>query len=146
MNGAGANKVNANGSKWGELWSVKARCDVHLSTSIFALMKKCLFLGACLVALASEPVLAQTGGAELVVVHVQESSRSLYFSIARGQQQPEEIEIKLTKEVKAAPSYYTVLSKFYAQGYVVQAVIPGLNSSYNWTESTLIHGKSTSKP
>jgi hypothetical protein len=124
-------------------------------------MKKLLFLGACLVALASSPVmaqtrktevemsyteLAQTGGADVVVVHVQESSRSLSFSIARGQQQPEEIEIKLGKEVKTASSYYTVLSKLYSQGYVLQAVIPGTTSGTSWAESTLILGKPTSKP
>ncbi|TVT40665.1 hypothetical protein FNT36_14450 [Hymenobacter setariae] len=109
-------------------------------------MKTLLLLGACLIALASQPVMAQTGGTDLVVVRVYESSRSLHFSIARGQQQLEEVEIKLNKEVKAALSYHTALSKYYAQGYVVQAVIPGLNSSTNWTESTLILGKPALKP
>jgi hypothetical protein len=112
----------------------------------FTAMKKLLFSGACLVALASSPVRAQTGGADLVVVHVQESSRSLYFSIARGQQQSEEIEVKLGKEVKASSSYYTVLSKFYTQGYVLQAVIPGTTSGVGWVESTLILGKPILKP
>jgi hypothetical protein len=109
-------------------------------------MKKFLFLGACLVALATQPVMAQTGGADLVVVHVQESSRSLSFSIARGQRQPEEIEIKLGKEVKMASGYYTVLSKFYSQGYVLQAVIPSTTGGASWVESTLILGKPTAKP
>jgi hypothetical protein len=104
-------------------------------------MKKLLFLGA----LASQPVMAQTGEAD-VVVHVQETSRSLSSSIARGEQQPEEIEIKLGKEVKTAAGYYTVLSKLYSQGYVLQAVIPGTTSGTSWAESTLILGKPTAKP
>lgn len=106
---------------------------------------KTLFLGACLVALLSYPVIAQTVGPDLVVVRVTETSRMLRFSIGRGQQ-PEEVEVKLGKEVKAAPSYHTVLAKYYAQGYVVQAVIPGLNSSTNWTESTLLLGKPAPRP
>jgi hypothetical protein len=107
---------------------------------------KTLFLGACLVALLSYPVMAQTVRPDLVVVRVIENPRTLRFSIARGRQQPEEVEVKLGKEVKAAPSYHTVLAKYYAQGYVVQAVIPGLNSSTNWTESTLILGKPAPRP
>ena len=97
-------------------------------------------------ALLSYPVIAQTVGPDLVVVRVTETSRMLRFSIARGQQQPEEVEVKLGKELKAAPSYHTVLAKYYAQGYVVQAVIPGLNSSINWTESTLLLGKPAPRP
>jgi hypothetical protein len=98
------------------------------------------------VALASSPVRAQAGGPDVVVVRVLEDSKKLQFSISRGQQELEQIEIKLGKEVKAASAYYTALSKLYAQGYVVQAVIPGLNSSYNWTESTLLLGKPATKP
>jgi hypothetical protein len=47
-------------------------------------MEKLLFLGAWLVALASQPVMAQTGGADIVVVKVVETNGSLDFYIARA--------------------------------------------------------------
>lgn len=103
-------------------------------------------MGACLVALASQPVMAQTVGTDLVIVRIFQIGRKLEFSIAHGQQQPEEVTFDLNKEVKPAPSYYTVLAKFYAQGYVVQAVIPGLTNNVGYTESTLVLGKPASKP
>ncbi|TVT39406.1 hypothetical protein FNT36_17280 [Hymenobacter setariae] len=109
-------------------------------------MKKPLFLGACLMVLASQPVMAQTAAPDVIVVRVLEHSNSLRFSIARGQQQPEEIEVALKKEQKAASSYYTVLSKLYTQGYVLQGVIPGVSNNAYWAESTLILGKPITKP
>jgi hypothetical protein len=109
-------------------------------------MKKLLFLGACLLALASQPVMAQTVVPDLVVVHVVQLGRKLEFSIAQGQQQTEDVVFNLSKEVKTAPSYYTALAKFYAQGYIVQAVIPGLTSGTGYTESTLILSKPAGKP
>lgn len=112
---------------------------------IFAAMKKLFFIGACLVALVSQPVMAQTGAPDLVVVKVDETPSFLRFSIARGQQEPEEVQINLGKAMKVSVAYYTTLSKFYAQGYVVQALIPGIVRA-NWIESTLILGKPVSKP
>jgi hypothetical protein len=109
-------------------------------------MKKLFFLGACLVALVSQPVMAQTVVPDLVVVHVLQMGRKLEFSIAHGQQQTEEVVFELSKEVRTVPSYYTALAKFYAQGYIVQAAIPGLTSGTGYVESTLILGKPTSKP
>lgn len=109
-------------------------------------MKKLLFLGACLVALASQPAMAQTGGPDVVVVRVLEFSRKLQFSIARGQQQPEELTFELSKEAKASSGYQIVLAKLYAQGYVMQAVVPGLNNGSGYVESTLILTKPASKP
>jgi hypothetical protein len=52
-------------------------------------MKKLFFLGACLVALASQPVMAQTGGADIVVVKVVEDVGLLHFYIARSGSKPE---------------------------------------------------------
>jgi hypothetical protein len=109
-------------------------------------MKKLVFLGACLVALASQPVKAQIGTTDLVVIKVSETRNFLRFSIARGQQAPEEVQIDLGKEEKASAAYYTILSKYYVQGYVLQAVIPGLTSGVNWLDSTLILGKAATKP
>jgi hypothetical protein len=62
-------------------------------------MKKLLFLGACLVVLASQPVMAQTGGADIVVVKVLEGSGQVHFHIARPGSKPEHREFSL-KQLK----------------------------------------------
>jgi hypothetical protein len=56
----------------------------------FVAMKKLLFLRACLVALASQPVMAQTGGADVVVVKVLEGGTSTELYIARPGSKPEQ--------------------------------------------------------
>jgi hypothetical protein len=62
-------------------------------------MKKLLFLGACLVALASQPVMAQTGGADIVIVKVTDYNTGLEFDIARTGSKPEHREYS-AKQVK----------------------------------------------
>jgi hypothetical protein len=62
-------------------------------------MKKLLFLGACLMALASQPVLAQTGGADIVVVKVRETYSYMELNIARPGSKPEKRVFK-SKELK----------------------------------------------
>jgi hypothetical protein len=52
-------------------------------------MKKLLFLGACLVVLASQPAMAQTGGSDIVVVKVTEDYGLLQFHIAHAGSKPE---------------------------------------------------------
>jgi hypothetical protein len=66
-------------------------------------MKKLLFLGACLVALASQPVIAQTDGTDIVVVKVTENYGLLQFDIARAGSKPEhrQFNFKQLREVKA---------------------------------------------
>lgn len=62
-------------------------------------MKKLLLLGACLVALAPQPGMAQTGGADMVVVKVTEEYGLLQFHIARAGSKPEHREFNL-KQLK----------------------------------------------
>jgi hypothetical protein len=62
-------------------------------------MKKLLFSGACLVALASQPVMAQTGGSDIVVVKMIEGNGLLRFYIARPSGKPEIREFS-TKQLK----------------------------------------------
>ena len=71
----------------GSVREVAAGVDDYLwvrGKAIFTAMKKLLFLGACLVALASQPVMAQTGNAEVVVVRLEESLRRVYVSVTRA--------------------------------------------------------------
>jgi hypothetical protein len=71
-------------------------------------MKRFVFLGACLLALASQPVKAQTGGPDIVVVKVIEGSGQLHFHIARPGVKPEhrEFNLKQLKE-KGEGDYYS---------------------------------------
>lgn len=114
-------------------------------------MKKLLFLGACLVALASQPVMAQTGGADIVVVRVAEYSSRTHLTVERAGQEPEEVEFDWDSRIgkkwpRASKGYLDALSKLYQQGYQVQATIPG--TSFNnggTTYTTLIFSKPSNK-
>jgi hypothetical protein len=116
-------------------------------------MKKLFFLGACLLALASRPVLAQTAGADVLMVRVMEhGAGESHLVIERPGQAPEEIKFKfwsnLSKGPSAAAGYLAALKKLYEQGYQIQAVIPGAligTTGAGITESTLIFVKPLSK-
>ena len=114
-------------------------------------MKKLLFLGACLVALASQPVMAQVGKQDVVMVRVREQLGETHLIIERMGQGPEEINIewndKAGKNMSAAKGYLGALDKLFQQGYQLQAVIPGVAvtmPSVNAT-STLVFTKASGK-
>ncbi|MGI4867579.1 MAG: hypothetical protein ACRYFZ_26905 [Janthinobacterium lividum] len=114
-------------------------------------MKKLLFLGACLVALASQPVRAQTGGMDVLVVRVEETNAHVSLTVERAGQEPEGIgfdyDRRPGKAGRASKGYLDALSKFYEQGYIVQAVIPGVTYTAigGVTYSTLIFTKPRTK-
>ncbi|MVN78084.1 hypothetical protein GO988_17275 [Hymenobacter sp. HMF4947] len=92
-------------------------------------MKKLIFFGAYLLSLTSQPVMAQTGGADIVVVRVAEVIGHIHLTIERAGQEPEEVSSewadKVSKNQRASKGYFDALSKLYQQGYQVQATIPG---------------------
>ncbi|RZJ95099.1 MAG: hypothetical protein EOO60_01405 [Hymenobacter sp.] len=112
-------------------------------------MKKLIFLGACLVALVSQPVMAQTGGEDIVVVRVLEYSEHTHLTIERAKQESEEVEFKWEtkpgKGERASKDYLDALSKLYQQGYLVQASIPGASSTGSAVLTTLIFFKPNTK-
>jgi hypothetical protein len=111
-------------------------------------MKKILFLGACLVALASQPVMAQTTGPNIVIVRVEERySGNLMLFVERDGQATETIVYEETKKANMGKGYYPVLNKLYQQGYQLQGVIPGatLTTGAAVTTSTLVFVKAASK-
>jgi flagellar hook assembly protein FlgD len=113
-------------------------------------MKKLIVLAACLLALTSQPVLAQTGGPDVVVVRVEEYSGHAHLTIERAGKEPEEIEFnwnpKVGKGERASKGYYDALAKLYQQGYQVQATIPGATSnSGTLTYTTLVFIKPVGK-
>ncbi|TVT39621.1 hypothetical protein FNT36_18440 [Hymenobacter setariae] len=95
-------------------------------------MKKLLILGACLVALASQPVLAQTGGPEVVIVKIWEGEAILSITIARAAGKPEVLTYK-TKELReegaSAVLTQKALAKLYQEGYMLKGTYGG-NQGY----------------
>jgi len=111
-------------------------------------MKKLLFLGACLLAFASQPVMAQTTGPDVVIVRVEERySGNLMLFVERAGQETETIVFEETKKANMGKGYYPVLNKLYQQGYQLQGVIPGaaLTTGAAVTTSTLVFVKAVSK-
>jgi hypothetical protein len=125
-----------------------ASTPAAVRSSSLAAMKKLLFLGACLVALASQPVMAQTSGPDVVIVRVEESySGKLKLFVERAGQETEAIVFEETKKENMGKGYYPFLNKLYQQGYQMQGIIPGamITSGFAVTTSTLVFVKATSK-
>jgi hypothetical protein len=105
-------------------------------------MKKLIFLGACMMALGSSPVMAQAGGPDVVVVRVAEGAGRSHLTIERSGQEPEEIIFdwsdNTSKNQRASKSYLDALSKLYQQGYQVQATIPGAQYANGGTVFTTL--------
>ena len=103
----------------GAVWL--ASTFVAVRSSSFAVMKKLLFLGACLVAFASQPVRAQAGGTDIVLVrfyHV--NTVRLHVTIARGTAKPEELDIK-GNDAEEAQFCRQVIAKLYQEGYTLKS-------------------------
>jgi hypothetical protein len=85
-------------------------------------MKKLLFLGACLVALASSPAMAQTGGAQVVVVQVSFWASAGQILISRGEDKTEVISVKKDKNQGfATEACQKVIAKLYQEGYAIKS-------------------------
>lgn len=99
-------------------------------------MKKRLFLGACLVALASRPVRAQAA-ADIVVVKVTEGGGYLQFDIARPGSKPEHREFSPKQLKEKGESYYISGQAEYTRMLLVELTQQGyaLTTTYasNWS-------------
>jgi hypothetical protein len=92
--------------------------------AIFAAMKKLLFLGVCLVALASQPALAQTGEPPVIVVQLYYTGLfTAHITITRGDNKTEDIEFKetSTRDYTTAQAYQRVLVRLYQEGYALKS-------------------------
>ena len=79
-------------------------------------MKKLLFLGACLVALASQPVVAQTGTPEVAVLSFyHNASGRLFATIVHGKGTPEKQDTKGSWD-EEAQFQQQVIAKLYQEG------------------------------
>ena len=119
------------------------RGDVR-GSAILGAMKKLFYVLGCLLILSSSPVLAIAEDPAIVVVRVYEGSY-LEITIARGTETPEYLKFDAGYSKKAmaatARGYQDVVSKLYAQGYVLQQSIEGPRNM-NSSSSTLIFVKS----
>jgi hypothetical protein len=110
-------------------------------------MKKLFFLWACLVALASSPVMAQTGVVETVVVTV-ENDIGLHIVISRGPGKSEVVEVSY-KEVRQNPAareeeLQQVVDKLFRQGFGLQGTYGGGGAGRSgsfYSKNTLIFTK-----
>ncbi|TVT39600.1 hypothetical protein FNT36_18330 [Hymenobacter setariae] len=91
-------------------------------------MKKLLFLGACLVALASQPVMAQTGGStevDVTVVRVTASYPRTLVTITRPGGKEESLDFdnygRGEKRPLIGPGLQQVVADLYKQGYQLQS-------------------------
>jgi hypothetical protein len=90
-------------------------------------MKKLLFLGACLLALASQPVMAQTGGADVVVMTVKALGVNrvrVVLAYNGGKTEAQIVKnIATTDEAQdeATSEYQRIIAKLYQQGYSLKS-------------------------
>lgn len=109
-------------------------------------MKKLLYIGACLMALASLPAAAQTGTTDVVVVKVTEAYDYLLLDIARAGAKPERRTFKRRDLLlDGAPAEITrlLIAQLYVEGYTLTSTYGGggLLSGSNINLNTLVFTK-----
>jgi hypothetical protein len=91
-------------------------------------MKNLFFMGACLWALGSTPVLAQTGGSEVVVVRVYDGNAGKIV-IARAGGKTEEIPFNAGYSSKglaeSTSQFQQTIASLYQQGYALKSTFSG---------------------
>lgn len=93
-------------------------------------MKKLVFLGACLVALASSPAKAQTGGADVVTVRICQNAGRVYVATSTGAGKAEVSEIEVSNYTNKnigpiADLYQQTIAKLTQQGYTLKSTSGG---------------------
>jgi hypothetical protein len=90
-------------------------------------MKKLLFLGACLVALASSPVKAQTGAADVVVMTVKSvvlGRKRVVIGYSDGKTEEQIIKNVIVSDKgqdEGITQYQAIIAKLYQQGYPLKS-------------------------
>jgi hypothetical protein len=104
-------------------------------------MKKLLFLGACLVALASVPAKAQIGGTEVVVVQVYSTGTgTFHLAVTRANGQTEDTEVRdgfNPKDHAGAVACQRAFAKLVQEGYTLKSTF----SSDLYRTTTLVFEK-----
>jgi hypothetical protein len=106
-------------------------------------MKKLLFLGACLMALASQPVMAQTAASDVIVMSVRTAGigRTRVVLAYSGGKTEETIIRNMSASDKAqdeaTAAYQELIAKLYKQGYALKSAF----SEFQGGVSTLVFVK-----
>jgi hypothetical protein len=93
-------------------------------------MKNLLFLGVCLLALASQPVKAQTGGADVITVRIIASGGRVYIATSTGLGKTEIVEVEVPTYTnknlgQIADIYQQTIAKLKQQGYTLKGMSGG---------------------
>jgi hypothetical protein len=107
-------------------------------------MKKLIFLGACLVALASQP--AQAGGTQLAIVRITEYPSTAYVSVTQAEGKSEQWKFDIGSTGKrlddAGQGYYKLLAGLYQQGYHLQSTFTAaVDATISRTTMVLVKGQ-----
>lgn len=107
-------------------------------------MKKLSYILGCLLVLSSSPAFALADEPAVVVVRIYESRATVEMTLVRGTGQPEFYRFasgNAKKDLVAtATGYQEVISKLYAQGYMLQQGLEGVQGE-NSNLHTLIFVK-----
>lgn len=95
-------------------------------------MKKLFFIGACLVAFASQPVMAQTGGPSVATVRISQGAGRVYIATSTGAGKAEMSEIETPSYTNKnigpiADIYQQTIAKLSQEGYTLKAMSGGDN-------------------
>lgn len=105
-------------------------------------MKKLFFIGACLLALVSTPVMAQTSGTDIIVVKVYESNGLLELDIARPSSKPEHREFSLKQLKEKGEGNYMSGQAEYTRSLLVELAQQG----YTLTTTYIANGRAGTGP
>ncbi|RZK26773.1 MAG: hypothetical protein EOO63_14280 [Hymenobacter sp.] len=93
-------------------------------------------------ALASQPVKAQTGGPDIVIVRLAEGAGTIHAVITRGEGKSEEVEFQNgggKRLVASSEGYYKLINKLYQEGYTLKNSFS--SASMNAEQMTLLFVK-----
>ena len=99
-------------------------------------MKKCLFLGACLLAVASQPVMAQTSTVDIIVVKVLEGNGLLHFDIARPGSKPEHREFSARQLKEKGEGNHLSGQAVYTRDLLVELTQQGYTLTTTYSSSS----------
>jgi hypothetical protein len=90
-------------------------------------MKKLLLLGACLVALASSPVMAQASEPEVLVLRIDDGNGYMVIAWPDGKTEELQFNALSTKKglVTSSAQFQKLIASLYKQGYVLKSTFAG---------------------
>lgn len=108
-------------------------------------MKKLLFLGACLLALASQPVMAQSPSPEVITVKILDNQYNFSILVTYGEGKNEYVEVTNSQSIKnrmaKEEAVQHMLSKLYQAGYSLKGTYGAGNRSDSVNTLVFVKGQ-----